>query len=428
MMKPYLQRPLLNKMNPLENNFSRLQDLVRKHDRWMDETINLIASENRLSPIVNEVLTSDLGNRVAEGWLGERVFPGIKYYDELEEYGMNLVKQTFRAEFVDIRPISGTMANMIVYSAFTEPGDTIASLSIASGAHISMAGSTPRKIFHLNLVEIPFNIENFNIDVAKSIELLQDKKPKILVLGGSVLLFPQPLKELVQVCKDLNILTLFDASHVAGLIASGHYPNPFDDGFDIMTMTTCKTIPGPQHAFVLSRSQFSEKLKRAAFPGFLSGHHLNETVASIFAMEEFKVFGTEYSDQILKNSKDLARNLSESGFDVVAKDKGFTETHMFLIDISTIMPAYDAEKILEQANIFVNKNLLPFDKSFTHPRGLRLGTPEITRLGMKEKDMATIAGFISRLLIKRENPEIIKNEVRIFREKFKKIHYCNEVK
>lgn len=157
-------------MNPHKDNFYNLLELVQKHDTWMDETINLIASENRISPLINKVLSSDFGNRVAEGWIGKRVFPGIKYYDEIEQYGMELVCAMFRADFADIRPTGGTMANMIVYSAFTKPCDTIASLSISSGAHISMSGTVPRKVFGLHVVELPFDQTNLTIKLEESIK------------------------------------------------------------------------------------------------------------------------------------------------------------------------------------------------------------------------------------------------------------------
>lgn len=245
-------------MDVNEDNFSNLLGLVKAHEAWMGETVNLIASENRVSPLIGEVLKSDFGNRVAEGWADERVFPGIKYYDEIEKYGMDLVCNVFRADFADIRPISGTMANMIVFSAFTKPGDIIVSTSISSGAHISMAGATPRKVFGLKVIDIPFDNENFNIDLKKSIEVIAAVKPTMLILGGSVLLFSQPVRELAEACKEVGTIVLFDASHVAGLIAANLFPNPLDDGADVMTMTTCKTIPGPQHAFIFSRNEFAE--------------------------------------------------------------------------------------------------------------------------------------------------------------------------
>jgi glycine hydroxymethyltransferase len=409
-----------------ENNFFKLLDLVHNHDMWMNETINLIASENRLSPLVSNVLKSDFGNRVAEGWLGERVFPGIKYYEEIEKYGMDLACRMFHAEFADVRPISGTIANMIVFNAFTKPGDTIASISIASGAHISMAGSTPKKVLGLRIIELPFNHQSLTIDLPEAIRVIKKEKPKIVVLGGSVLLFNQPVKELADICREIGVILLFDAAHVAGLIATGRFPNPFDDGADIMTITLCKTIPGPQHAFILSRKEFSEKIKRTTFPNFLSGHHLHETVASIITMEEMKTFGKEYVNQVLANAKALAQNLSDLSFNVLAESRGYTETHMLLVDISNIFPATEAEKLLENANIIANRNMLPGDSSFLNPSGLRIGTQEITRIGMKEENMEQIALFFKRVLIDRENTNSVKNDVLSFRENFKTIHYCYE--
>lgn len=413
-------------MNTNEDNFFKLLNLVHKHEAWMDETINLIASENRLSPLVKDILKSDFGNRVAEGWLGERVFPGIKYYDEIERYGMDLACDMFHADFADLRPISGTMANMIVFSAFTKPGDAIASISISAGAHISMAGTAPKKVFGLRVIELPFNRASFTINVEESIKIILKEKPKIVVLGGSVLLFSQPVKELAEVCHKIGTIVLFDAAHVAGLIAAGEFPNPLNDGADIMTMTVCKTIPGPQHAFILSRGEFAEKIKKTTFPGFLSGHHLHETVASVLVMEEMKTFGKEYAHQVLNNAKTLAASLSDLGFRVLLKDKGYTDTHMLLVDISATLSAAGAEKILESANIIVNRNMLPTDMSFLNPSGLRIGTPEITRLGMKESDMAKIALFLKRVLLDRENPNVVKKGVVDFRHNFKKIHYCHE--
>ena len=411
-------------MDVNNDNFFALLDLVQKHETWMGETINLIASENRLSPLVNEVLKSDFGNRVAEGWVGERVFPGIRYYDEIEKYGIDLACKMFRAEFADIRPISGTVANMIVFSAFTKPGDTIASISLASGAHISMAGSVPRRIFGLKVAELPFDRSDFLIDIEKSAEVIRTTRPKIVVLGGSVLLFSQPVKELANICKEVGALILFDAAHVAGLIVADRFPNPFDNSADIVTMTTCKTIPGPQHAMIFSRNEFSDKIKKTSFPGFLSGHHLNETVASVLALEELKIFGKDYAQQLLANAKALAGSLSDAGFNVLAKHKGYTDTHMLLIDISKTLPAAEAERLLECANIIVNRNMLPGDKYFSEPSGLRLGTPEITRLGAVEEDMVHIASFFRRVLLEKENPDNVKKEVIEFRKFFSTIRYC----
>lgn len=292
-----------------------------------------------------------------------------------------------------------------------------------------MSGAVPRKVFGLHVVELPFDQNNFTIKLKESIKIIEETRPKILVLGGSVILFSQPVKELVEICKRVGTIVLFDAAHVAGLIAVGEYPNPFDDGVDVMTMTVCKTIPGPQHAFILSRSEFSESIKRTTFPGFLSGHHLHETVASVLVMEEIKKFGKEYAQQILANAKTLAQSLSEYGFNVLAKDKGFTDTHMFLLDVSNLISATKAEQILEEVNIIVNRNMLPTDTSFQNPSGLRLGTPEMTRIGMKEHDMKKIAKFFKRILIDKEDVQQVKEDVVVFRKVFDRVHFCfNEVR
>lgn len=414
----------MNNHQSIRKNYDFLINQIRKHDIWMNETINLIASENKLSPTAEYCLGTDFGNRVAEGWMGERLFPGLKYYDQIEKYGMELVKSMYNAEFVDIRPISGTIANAIVYTAFTSPGDTILTISINSGAHVSMAGGTPKKVFKLNVEYLPFNTSTYNIDIDKSVEIIQQLKPKMIVLGGSVLLFPQPVKEISAIAKKVKSLVLFDASHVAGLIAGGCYPNPLEEGADIVTMTTCKTIPGPQHAFILSKEEYGESIKRTTFPALHSGHHLNETVASIITMEEFKQFGKQYSEQVIKNAQTLAQAMYNLGFIVLAKEFNFTKTHMFLVDITSIMTSLEAQQLLEQANILVNKNLLPYDTSFRSPSGLRIGTPEVTRIGMSEKDMKVIAKLFHQLLIKKENPKKIKILASNLRNKFKGVKYC----
>ncbi len=271
---------------------------------------------------------------------------------------------------------------------------------------------------------LPFNNLNYKINLRDSIKLIHKIKPKLLVLGGSVLLFPQPVKKLSIEMKKIGGLVLFDASHVAGLIAGGVYPNPLDEGADIMTLTTCKTIPGPQHAFILAKDKFADIIKKTTFPSFLSGHHLHETVASIVVMEEFRKFGKTYVKQVVHNSKTLAHELDQLGFKIVAKNNDFTRTHMFLIDISSILSADKAEKILEQSNIIANRNILANDESFLRPSGLRIGTSEITRLGMVDKDMKKVASFIYRALILKENPEKIKEEVKKYMKNFQKIRYC----
>lgn len=409
------------------DKFLKIKENIRLHNKWMNETINLIASENKLSKSVEWCLKSDLGNRVAEGWIGERVFPGLKYYDEIEKIGYDLIKNMLQCDFVDLRPISGTHANMIIFTAFTKPTDTIISFSVKNGAHISMSGATPKKMFNLNINHFIVEEDGFALDIEKNIELIKKLKPKLVIFGGSVILFEQKIKELVDFCNAINIITVFDASHVIGLILGKQYPNPFKEGVDIMTFSTCKTIPGPQHAFIASTEKYSEKIKRTTFPATVSGHHLHETAAAILAIAEMEHFFENYSSQVIKNGKCLAREMYENGFNILFKKEGFTDTHMFLLKNNTNLSTSKMESILEAGNIIVNKNIMPNDISYKSPSGFRFGTAEITRLGMKEKEMKNIADFIKALIIERKNPNLVKKEVVEFRSNFNEIQFSHEI-
>jgi glycine hydroxymethyltransferase len=392
----------------------------------MNETINLIASENKLSKSVEWCLTSDLGNRVAEGWIGERIFPGLKYYDEIEKIGINLIKRLLHCDFVDLRPISGTHANMVIFTAFTKPGDTILSFSINNGAHISMSGATPKKMFHLKVKNFVVEEDGYSLKIKDNIDLINKCNPTLVIFGGSVILFYQDIKEIVQFCKKKGIITVFDASHIIGLILGNQYPNPLDVGIDIMLFSTCKTIPGPQHAVIVSSNFYSEKIKRTTFPITTSGHHLHETVGAILTIAEMQYMFKDYSKQVINNAKHLAKFLSIKGFDILFKEREFTETHMFLLKNHTDLSTSELENILEAGNIIVNKNLLPSDKSYKTPSGFRFGTSEVTRIGMQEKEMELIASFIEKLIIKRIDTSIIKKEVIEFRSKFNHVKYSYE--
>lgn len=408
------------------NLINKTIKLLSDHEKWMSETINLIASENLLSPLAKNCLVSDLGNRVAEGWLDERIFPGIKYYDEIERIGISIVKEMFNCDFVDLRPISGTHANMIVYTAFTNPNDKIMSFSIKNGGHISMSGGTPKRMFKLQVLNVPVFDDGFTIDVDRALEMILKEMPKLVVMGGSVLLFKQEIELIIKLCKSLDIITVFDASHVAGLIATGYYENPISKGVDIMTFSTCKTIPGPQHAVIIANEKYGEIIKKTTFPSTVSGHHLHETVSAVVTLIELQKFGKSYIQNVILNSKTLAKNLSDLDVNILFENKMFTETHMFLMKNNSKYTTIELENKFEQANIIFNRNILPGDTDFKNPSGFRIGTPEITRIGMKEIDMPIVAKFISDVYFGTKSIEKVKKEVVSFRKDFQTVKYCYE--
>ncbi len=409
----------------------------------MSQTINLIASENVSSPAVRSAIVCDFRDRYAEGWPGERVYAGCKYIDDVELICIDLAKKLFRAEFADVRPISGVVANLMMYTATMAPGERMMALSIAHGGHISHArrnlGGTAGAVRGHKVRNWVFDDKEFNIDVdasIKEIRKLQDggQEIKLLLFGGSVFPFPHPIKEFREIADEYGMRIGYDSAHVSGLIAAGRFQDPLREGADIMTASTHKTMPGPQHGIVLAKEELAEAVKRAAFPGLMSNHHLHNVAGLAVVLAEMTEFGRPYADQIIKNAKALAQALHERGWNVVAEHKGFTESHVVLVDVSEtpMKNGRAVEEELEKANIIINRNLLPWDKKmgrdYKSPGGIRLGTSEMTRLGMKESEMDAIAEFIHRVVMKGESVEKVATDVAEFRKDYQKVHFAFDTK
>jgi glycine hydroxymethyltransferase len=419
--------------------YDQVFDLLEKHDNWMSKTINLIASENVSSPAVRSAIVCDFRDRYAEGWPGERVYAGCKYIDQVELITIDLAKKLYNAEFADVRPISGVVANLAMYTAAMEPMERMMALSIAHGGHISHArkdlGGTAGQIRGHKVRNWVFDDTEFNIDVDASMKLIRDLQEKgdeikFLLFGGSVFPFPHPVKEFREIADEYGMIIGYDSAHVSGLIAAGFFQDPLREGADIMTASTHKTMPGPQHGIVLAKEEFADRIKRASFPGLLSNHHLHNVAGLAVALAEMTEFGVEYSRQIMKNAKALAQALHERGWHVIGEHKGFTESHVILVDV-TETPMKDGatvEEKLEDANIIINRNLLPWDKKrgrdYRTPGGIRLGTSEMTRLGMKESEMDAVAEFLNRVVMKGEDVNKIAAEVTEFRKDYQKVHYA----
>ena len=418
-------------------SYQKILKLLERHHKLFQTAIPLIASENIPSPAVREALTTDLGNRYAEGWPGERVYAGCKYIDQIEVICMDLAKELFNAEFVDVRPISGVISNLIVYTAFAEPNDLMFALSIPCGGHISMGkkrfGGTAGAVRGLRIEYFPYSYEELNIKVDETKEIIEamvtaGDPPKLAMFGGSVLPFPHPVKELVDTFHDAGTKVIYDAAHVLGLIAGGVFQDPLQEGVDVITGSTHKTIPGPQHGIVISWNKYADQIKKATFPGLVSNHHPHAMAALALTLAEMLEFSSDYAKQIIRNSKALARALHNEGFKVLGEKMGFTESHVFWVDITDYDHGGIIEEELEKANIIINRNLLPWDikmgRHFTNPGGIRLGTSEVTRLGMKEAEMVEIAGLIRRIIIDKESVEKVKSDVLKLREGYNKVHYC----
>ena len=410
---------------------------LQKHNKWFENSIPLIASENVPSPAVREAIISDFGNRYAEGWPGERVYAGCTYIDEVEVQCMDLAKRLFKAEFADVRPISGVVANLAIYSAFSNPGDVMIAPSIPAGGHISHGkkehSGTAGLVHGLEIEFFAFDPEEMNIDVEKTKAKIQEldkqgKLPKIAMFGGSVFLFPHPVKELADFLKGYNMHINYDAAHVAGLIAGGQFQDPLREGVDTMTMSTHKTLFGPQGGLVLAFEKDADAIKKATFPGLTSSHHIHHMAGKAVTFAEALEFGKEYASQTIKNAKSLAAELDNLGFKVLGEKMGYTNSHQTVVNVLDYGDGGKIEADLEKANIIVNRQLIPGDlkakRNYMSPGGIRLGTSEITRLGMKESEMQQIASLIKQVIIDKKDPKEITSQVIDFRKNYQKTEYC----
>ncbi|MEM2760783.1 MAG: serine hydroxymethyltransferase [Nitrososphaerales archaeon] len=424
-------------MSKPESSYNHVIKLMKEHHDWFKRSIPLIASENVASPAVREAMASDFGNRYAEGWPGERVYAGCVYIDQVELICIDLAKKLFEAEFVDVRPVSGVVANLVVYATFTEPNDIMLALAIPSGGHISHGkkenAGTAGFVRGLSIETFVFDKEEMNIDVdaskRKIDELVKDgRKPKIAMFGGSLFLFPHPVKELADYLKSQGIFVCYDSAHVAGLIAGKQFQDPLREGAEVVTMSTHKTLFGPQGGMVLAFERHAEAIKKSTFPGNTSNHHLHHVAGKAIALAEMLRFGREYAIQVVKNAKAFAQSLHDMGFDVLAEKKGFTQSHQIAVDVSKYGDGGTIEQQLEKAGVICNRQLLPGDikvgRHYMHPGGIRLGTSEVTRLGMRESDMRQIAMFIKRVVIAKEEPSKVSYDVAEYRANFQKVHYA----
>src|SRR5271157_3908708 len=316
--------------------YEKVFQALEAHQNWFANSIPLIASENVPSPAVREAILSDFGNRYAEGWAGERVYAGCTYIDQVEIICMELARKLFDAEFADVRAVSGVMANLTVYSAFTDPGDTILALAIPNGGHISSGrkefNGTAGLVHGLEVEYFVFDKDNWNIDVDKTKEKVkklqsEGKKLRFAMFGGSLFLFPHPVKELADFLKSENITVCYDSAHVSGLIAGKQFQAPLKEGADAMTLSTHKTLFGPQGGAVFSWNKYADKIKAGAFPGTSSNHHLHHVAGKAVAFAEFLEFGEEYAKQVIANAQALAQALNDEGVDVLASHLGFTKSH-----------------------------------------------------------------------------------------------------
>ena len=418
-------------MPSYDSEFRSVMSKVRSHERWFSESLPMIASENLASEPVRRVLSSDLGHSYAEGWPGERVYARCRYIDQIQLQAIPLGKKLFGADHVDMRPTSGVVANLAVYSAFTAAGDTMMALSIPNGGHISHGkkdfGGSAGAVHGLEVAYFAFDKEAMNIDVdetKKRIAALPSLK--LAMFGCSLFLFPHPVRELEQAIRDKGGVVCYDAAHVAGLIAGGQFQDPLREGAQVMTFSTHKVLFGPQGGAIAAHAEYAEPLKKAVFPGMTSNHHLNNVAAKAMVFAEFLQFGRRYAKDVVANAQTLAARLAALGEKVLGEKNGYTMSHQVAMDVTRYSDGGVVEKLLEEQNIICNREPIPGDlqagRHYTNPGGIRLGVAELTRLGMGKSEMKEIAEIVHLALGGTRKREVVAR-IKELRKGFQKVKY-----
>ena len=428
-------------------NFSDLVvDLVqatRKNEQYRDkECINMIASEGIKSPAVAEMLNQshDLACRYAEGendqqgHVKKRYYQGQKYISQIEDYATDIMKSLFKSDWADVRLVSGTHANLATFKGLSlaSKNNKMVVTPLSCGAHIShdytgLAGN----VLGLENINHVYNIDEFNIDPDKSAYVIRAAKPGIVTFGGSLFLFPHPIKELKAVCDEVGAYVAYDASHVLGLIAGGQFQDPLREGADFITSSTHKTFPGPQGGVIMGSpttpalEKAVKKIQFAIFPLSASSTHLGRLPALGIAALEMKLFGAELARQIIKNAQTAGQYLCENGVKVLAENKGFTKSHQIAVDIRSFGGGKKIAQDLEDANIILNKNLLPDDdqSSKDDPSGLRIGFQDITRRGFREGDIKHLYDLMLDVIKAKRKPAEVKEDVLALKNEFSQVKY-----
>lgn len=408
----------------------RIQRIVELNESWRGrQCVNLIAAESPTSPTVRTLLAAEVGTRASGGHIGPltRCFAGMGTIDELEALCVELLKMAFNAGFADHRLMGGMAGCMVACVALTRPGDTIMSIPPPVGGDSSGRLDGPPGVRGLHVLDIPYDSDGLDIDLEAFQVLAQRHHPQLVSLNLATCLFPLPVREIKDVIAPWGGRLYFDGAHQAGLIAGGCHPNPLDQGADVFTGSGGKTFSGPQSGIIAwNDERLTRPIVNTIFPVLTGSHQINRVAALAVATAEMLEYGPDYMRQTVANAQTLATALTDEGFDVFAHQRGYTQTHQILVDVRSIAPGIEVARSLERANIIVNKMLLPSDADTpeAEPSGIRLGTVEITRLGMNAAHLRQIAGFMRKVLLERASPDAVRKEVEEFREQFQQLYYC----
>jgi len=370
--------------------------------------VNLIASENVTSPAVRKILGSDLGHRYTAP---DHFYMGCKFIDQAESTARELARDVFGSEWADVTPLSGHVADVTLLSTFAQRGDKILTMGTEYGGYLGTSEVGYPRILGLVNLFFPFDKDRWNIETERTVELIVNEVPKLVILGASYILFPHPVEQIAKACRETGTILAYDGSHVLGLIAGGAFQQPLKEGARILVGSTHKSFFGPQGGMIAAFKAEGEKLKETIFPAIMDNAHWNRIAALAQALLEIKKFGRKYADQVIRNSRALAEALDEQGIPIRCKDYGYTASHQVLLDMDKLKDSAQVPEKLEQANVIVD-------------RGIRLGTSEMTRRGMRERDMNDIAEIVAKVIHSQVTLSAARRKATALAKKFRQVRYA----
>ena len=374
------------------------------------EGLELIPSENYVSRAVKEAMASSLTNKYAEGYPGKRYYGGQEFTDKVETLALARAKKLFKAKYANVQPLGGANANIALYFALLQPGDTVLGMDLSHGGHLTHGHPVTylTKIFNFIRYKMK-DVETGEIDYDEMRRIAKKVKPKIILAGFSA--YPRELdyKKFVSIAREVGAVAVMDIAHIAGLIAGKAAKNPFDYGFDVMTTTTHKTLRGPRGGMILVRKdeELAKKIDKAVFPGFQGGPHMHQIAAKAVSFgEALRPSFKKYARQIIKNTKAMEKVFKKAGARMLA---GGSDNHLILLDVWTSfgISGGEAEKLLDRAGITLNKNAIADDtRKPMDPSGIRFGTPAMATRGFKEKDCTRVAELMLEVLTSRTDAAV----------------------
>ncbi|MEI6477697.1 MAG: serine hydroxymethyltransferase [bacterium] len=398
---------------------TRIQQLIEMEAERQSSQLSLIASENYVSKAVMEATGSVLTNKYAEGYPGRRYYGGNQVVDLVEEEAIKQAQALFDTDYhVNVQPYSGSPANLAVYTALLEVGDTVMGMGLAHGGHLTHGHPVNLTGRLYNFVQYGVSKDTELIDYDEVRKLALEHKPKLIVCGSTAYSAIIDFAAFAAIAKEVGALLMVDMAHIAGLIAGGEHPSPFGIA-DVITSTTHKTLRGPRSGVIFCKEEHAKAIDKAIIPGMQGGPHMNTIAAMAVAFEEARQPSfRQYAKQIVLNARQLAFTMQQHGFRLVGDG---TENHLFLLDLrSTRFLGKEASALLEEIGIICNMNMIPYDENKPmNPSGLRIGTPGVTSRGMKEKEMEQIGTIIATLLNDPSQKSELAKQVATLSKKFR---------